>query len=104
MKVAGDEEDSAAKRREKDVYRQLRKLQIEQEKKAVMKRLMEPAAYERLMNVRVSNYDLYAQLLNMLVGMAQSNRLGKPISEQELKGLLARLTYRPEPKIEFRHK
>jgi programmed cell death protein 5 len=102
--VASDEEEGAAKRREKDVYKQLRKMQIEQEKKAVVKRLMEPAAYERLMNVRVSNYELYAQLLDMLVGMAQGNRISKPISEQELRNLLARLTYRPEPKIEFRHK
>ncbi len=102
--MAGEEEEGNAKRREREVYRQLRKMQVEQEKKSVVKRLMEPGAYERLMNVRVSNYELYAQLLDMLVGMAQSNRLGKLINEQELRDLLARLTYRPESKIEFKHK
>lgn len=104
MKLAEEQEDGLAKRREKEVYKQLRKLQIEQEKKAIAKRLMEPTAYERLMNVRVSNYELYAQLLDMLVSMAQSNRIGKLISEQELRNLLARLTYRPESRIQFKHK
>jgi DNA-binding TFAR19-related protein (PDSD5 family) len=56
------------------------------------------------MNVRVSNYELYAQLLDLIISMAQTNRLPGRITEKQLVDLLAKLTARPEPKIEFKHK
>ena len=88
----------------KEMQRRLREMQVEQEKKATVKKLMTPDAYERLMNVRVANYELYAQLLDLLIAMARSNRVTGTITEPQLRDLLSKLTFRPESKIEFKHK
>lgn len=104
--AAANENDSEAqaKMKKEQLYKRLREMQIEQQKKAVAKSLMEPDAYERLMNVRVANYELYSQLLEMLISMARSNRISGKITEAQLRDLLAKLTYKPDSKIEFKHK
>jgi DNA-binding TFAR19-related protein (PDSD5 family) len=86
------------------VHRRLKEMQAEQQKKAVAQRLMTPGAYERLMNVRVANPEMYSQLLDFIVSTARQNRAAGKITEEQLRDILARLTYRPETKIEFRHK
>jgi programmed cell death protein 5 len=88
----------------KEMMRRLKEMQIEQEKKSTVKRFMTPEAYERLMNVRVANYELFAQLLDLLIAMARGNRIQGNITEAQLRDLLARLTFKPESKIEFKHK
>ena len=103
MAEGRDENEAQAKMR-KEVYRRMKEMQVEQEKKATVKRFMTPEAFERLMNVRVANYELYAQLLDLLIAMARSNRVTSVISEKQLKELLSKLTFRPESKIEFKHK
>jgi programmed cell death protein 5 len=103
--VANDNNDAEAQARyKKDLMRKLREMQIEQEKKGIAKRIMEPDAYERLMNVRVANYELYSQLLEMLISMARSERLKGKITEAQLRELLSKLTYKPNSTIEFKHK
>ena len=82
----------------------MRALQAEQQRKEIAKRLMTPEAYERLMNVRLSNHELYVQLLNFIVSMAQSSKITSKLTEEQLKQILARLTYKPEPTIEIKHK
>ena len=101
MVPEGEDEEKELK---KAVAKRLKELQIEQQKRAIVRQYLEPAAYERLMNVRVSNYELYAQLLDLIISMAQTNRLPGRITEKQLIDLLAKLTARPEPKIEFKHK
>ncbi|MGC9157093.1 MAG: DNA-binding protein [Candidatus Micrarchaeia archaeon] len=91
-------------RLQKILAKRYRELQIEEQKKAVARQLLEPAAYERLMNIRVANYELYKQLLDLLVAMAQNNKLGRKISEEEFKQLLVRLTSKPETTIHIQHK
>ena len=88
----------------KAIAKRLKELQMEQQKRAIVRRYLEPAAYERLMNVRVSNYELYAQLLDLIISIAQTNKLRGRITDKQLVELLAKLTARPEPKIEFKHK
>jgi programmed cell death protein 5 len=100
-RVPEGEEDERIK---KAIAKRLRELQIEQQKREIVRKYLEPNAYERLMNVRVSNYELYAQLLDLIISMAQSNRLPGRITDKQLVDLLTKLTARPEPKIEFKHK
>ncbi len=105
MKLASEgSENEAQQKMRKDVYRRLKELQIEQEKKTMVKRFMTNDAFERLMNVRVANYELYSQLLDLLISMARSNRITGTLTEEQLKDLLSRLTFKPESKIQFRHK
>lgn len=103
--MAADASDNEAQAKmKKEMMRRLKEMQIEQEKKSTVKRFMTPEAYERLMNVRVANYELFAQLLDLLIAMARGNRIQGNITEAQLRDLLARLTFKPESKIEFKHK
>jgi DNA-binding TFAR19-related protein (PDSD5 family) len=82
----------------------MKALQLEQQKRDIVRRYLEPDAYGRLMNVRVSNYDFYTQLLDLIISMVQSNRITGRLTEDQLISILTKLTSRPEPTIEFRHK
>ncbi len=88
----------------KEMAKRLRALQMEQQKRELMKRFMTTDAYERLMNVRISSHELYSQLVDIILTMVQSKRITGKITEPQLREILARLTYKPESKIEFRHK
>ena len=88
----------------KAVYRRLKEMQVEQQKKEIAKRFLTPQAYERLMNVRVANAELYSQLIDLIISMARTNRISDRLTEEQLKGILAKMTFRPEPTIEFKHK
>lgn len=88
----------------KRVAEAMRRAQMEQQKKDLMRQFLEPDAYERLMNIRVSNPELYDQLVGMVVSLIQSNRVTGKISEAQLRSILGRITYRKEPRISFKHK
>jgi programmed cell death protein 5 len=79
-------------------------MQQEQQRREIARRLMTSEAYERLMNVRLSNRELYTQLLNLIIQMAQGNRIAGKLTEEQLRSLLSRLTYKPEPTVQFKHK
>ena len=70
----------------------------------IAKRLLDPSAYERLTNIKMSNPELYRQLVNMLISLAQQNRIQGKVTEQQFRSLLERLTQKEETNIEFRHK
>lgn len=88
----------------KEMAKRVRAMQVDQQKREIAKKFMTPEAYERLMNVRISSYELYSQLMDMIVAMIQGRRITGKMTEAQLRDLLARLTYRPESKIEFKHK
>ena len=56
------------------------------------------------MNVRFANFELYSQLVDLMINMVQSQRVTGQITEEQLRQILARLTYRKESTIEFKHK
>ncbi len=102
--MAGEEDEQYQKRMRKRVSEALKQAQVEQQKKEVMRRFLESAAYERLMNVRISNPELYDQLVGLVVSMVQSNRITGKLTEAQLVSLISRLTYKREPTIAFKHK
>ncbi len=103
--MAAEEQESGENEKLRRAYaRRLQAMQMEQQKKEIMKKCMTPEAYERLMNVRMANAELYSRIVDLVISLAQSGRASSRITEEQLKGILAKLTYRPEPKIEFKHK
>ncbi len=88
----------------KTMERRYRALQIEQQKRSLVKGLLTVGAYERLMNVRIANYELYSQLVDLLIAMSQQNRIGSAITEEQLKQILSRMTPKKESTITFQHK
>lgn len=101
MAGQGNEMDDAGAR--KAVSRMYKQMQQDQQIRSMLRQLLDNGAYERMMNIRASNPDLYQQLARLIVSLAQSNQLAH-VTEKQLVDLIDRLTRRPEPKIEFRHK
>jgi programmed cell death protein 5 len=99
-----NEEEQYQKKMRKRVASALKNAQIEEQKKQIMKQFLDDTAYERLMNIRVSNYELYNQLVNLVVSLAQSNRVTGKITEAQLKSILTKMTSKREPTIEFKRK
>ncbi len=97
-------QESSEDEHSKLMEKRMRAIQIEMQKKSLIRRYMTTEAYERLMNVRVANYDVYSQLLDLIIAMAQSNRITSHISEAQLKQILAKMTQKRESSLEFRHK
>ncbi len=102
--MAGQDGDDYEKRMRKRYEAAIRKLQEEQQRKEIARRLLDDAAYERLMNIRISNEELYAQVVNLLISFAQSQRLAGKVTEKELLAILKKITARHDPTISFRHK
>ncbi len=86
------------------MQKRLQALQIEQQKREFAKKYLENDAFERLMNVRISNRELYTQLIDIIISLAQSRRIQGKMNDAQLRDLLTRLTYKPEPSITFQHK
>jgi len=102
-----DEEDEEAryqKKMRKRVTEARKNAQMEQQKKEIMRQFLDAKAYERLMNIRISNYELYNQLVGMVVSLAQGNRISSKITEEHLMSIVQRMTYKKESTIEFKHK
>lgn len=99
-----DQQDPGEKRLKKALVQQYKMMQAEQQRKEVMQKLLEPNAYERLMNIRAANPELYTQMVNLVISLAQSQRINGKLTEQQLIMILQKVTARPESKIEFKHK
>ena len=72
--------------------------------KAMLRQATEPAAYERLQNIRLSSPELYEQLARLVLYLRQQGQ-AKKVSEDLLKQLITRiLSQRKESKISFARK
>ena len=75
---------------------ELRKKQVEQmqreaQLREILRKILDPKAFERLMNIRISNRELYMQLAQLLVYAYQQGQLPAKVSETELLSLLNRI-------------
>jgi len=102
--VAEEEDQRYQRELRKKVAEAMRRAQVEQQKKELMKQFLAPGAYERLMNIRLSNQELYEQLVSLIISLAQSNRISGKVSEDQFRSILEKVTYKKEPTIEFKHK
>ncbi|MCL4403398.1 MAG: DNA-binding protein [Candidatus Marsarchaeota archaeon] len=104
MSPEDDQEDQEEKRYKKRMAELIKSQQLEQQKKEILRKFLDDEAYERVMNIRLTNNELYDQLVNVIISLAQNNRLNSKITNEQLKGLITRLTFKPETKIEFKRK
>ncbi len=101
---SGNEPDYQAAYRKR-----LEELQKQQEQdaqvKSLLKQLLEPAAYERLLNVKLSNPELYSKIVQMLAMLYQQGRLKSKVDEPTLKALLSKIIgQKHEGSISFQRK
>ncbi|MFA5105679.1 MAG: DNA-binding protein [Candidatus Micrarchaeia archaeon] len=99
-------DDPAMQKRIRERYAKMQQAaELEEQKKAVLRNFLAPAAYERVMNVKIANKDLYDQLVNSIAYLVQSGRMaGAKISDEQVVRLLEKMTAKRETSIEFRHK
>jgi DNA-binding TFAR19-related protein (PDSD5 family) len=70
--------------------------------KRAMIRLLDQAAYDRLINVRIANPDMYVKAVNAIIYNAQ--RLKRKLTDAELRSILSSLAERREPEITIQRK
>lgn len=75
------------------------RLRREAERQAAMRVILTPEARQRLANLRLVKPELVAQLEEQLIQLANSGRVSLPITDDVLKGILARITSKREIKI-----
>ncbi|MGC8572321.1 MAG: DNA-binding protein [Candidatus Micrarchaeia archaeon] len=99
-----DETDNEEEKLKSALVEQYKKLQLEQQKKEIAHSLLDQDAYDRLMNIRLSNPDLYNQIINLLISFAQNGRLQTKMNIQQFLALVQKLTYKPDIHINYKHK
>ncbi len=100
-----EDDDSSQQAQLQEAYRRkLEEMQKEAQLKAFLRQATEPAAYERLQNIRLSNSELYQQLVQLILYLRQQGQ-AKKVTEDLLKQLISRiLSQRKESKISFARK
>ncbi len=74
--------------------------QLEAAKQAILRRILDPEARQRLTNLRMVRPEFADQIELQLIQLAQSNKVKLPISDELLKEILVRLqSQRREIKI-----
>jgi len=99
-----DEEGGLEEMRRRKLQEQLGAMQADEEQRRVLMAILEPEAFSRLANVRLSNPKLYQKLVSLLFNLVQSGQLKGRISEAQLKALLLKFTSRPQGSISFKRK
>ncbi len=89
---------------QKKLQEKLMKEYVERKKLELLRRYLEPAAYDRITNVKNVNPQLYDTFTEVVLGFVNSGRLRRQLTEKETVALLSQLTNRREPKIEIRRK
>lgn len=84
--------------------KRLQALQLEMQKKELLRGMLSPEAYERMANVRMSSPELYDKVVSSLAYLAQSGKKIGKISDEQLYALLQKMTERHETSIEYRSK
>lgn len=94
--------------REKKLRERLSQMQKQEEYEAqvrmVLRKFLTDDAYERMMNVCISNKQLYFGAAAAIAQAASAGKLQGKISGERLKSLLASMTERHEPTLEIKKK
>jgi programmed cell death protein 5 len=97
--------DEGENEQARELYqKRMQALQLEMQKKELLRNMLSPEAYERMANVRMSSPELYDKVVSSLAYLAQSGKKMGKISDEQIYSLLAKMTEKRETTIEFRSK
>lgn len=91
-------------RRLKEEEEKRRRMVIEAQKQAILRAILTPEARERLANVKLVRPEIAEFVENQLIALAQSGRISSPITDEELKEILAEITSRSRREFRIRFK
>lgn len=104
--LMNNDEEEMQKLREKKLKEALSRFQeqaeIERQMTMIANKYLEPRAYERLMNVKLSNPKLYQKVISILA--TYGNRMKRKLTDKELLSLLKELLPRRETRIYIKRK
>ncbi|BDB97245.1 MAG: DNA-binding protein [Saccharolobus sp.] len=69
-----------------------RKAEIEAQKEALLRVILTPEARQRLTNIKLVKPEFAESLENQLIALAQAGRIKVPITDDELKQILAQIS------------
>ncbi|MEM3759477.1 MAG: DNA-binding protein [Candidatus Bathyarchaeia archaeon] len=106
MKLSEDEDELEELRRRKllalqqKLAEEQRQAQIEQQKQALLRKILTPDARQRLTNLKMVRPEFTEQLELQLIQLAQQGKLPIPLTDAQLKEILIQLqSQRREPRI-----
>ncbi|MGC9132325.1 MAG: DNA-binding protein [Candidatus Micrarchaeia archaeon] len=94
MEEGGEEEYN--KLIQKKLKELRKKQELEKQKKEIARVYLDAKAYERLMNVRLVNPELYDAVIALLIQLVNSQRLKSKLSEEQLIQILSQLSQKRE--------
>ena len=97
--VEGDDEQQQAAY-ERALEEAKKERLAEMQRRDTLKQLLEPAAYERLANIRAASSQTYQQLASLVIYLYQNGQLHGKLSEEALQQLIGKIvSNRRETKI-----
>jgi len=98
-------DEDLAEARKKKIAQMQKQQEQDSQKKMLLKNLVEPAAYERLMNVKLANPELYDQVVNVVAYVFKSGNVKGRLTEGQILQLLEKLRGKSyEPTITVKRK
>jgi len=97
-----DEDNKARETLQRQIEGYQKTQETERKLRALLLQVLEPAAYERMMNVRIANPDLFANTANAIVYYYQ--KIKRKLTEKEIITLLTAQTTRKESSIQIHRK
>lgn len=82
----------ALEQQRKALEEQQKRAEIEAKKEAILRVILTPEARQRLNNVKLVKPEVAEAIENQLIALAQAGRIQTPITDDELKEILAQLT------------
>ncbi|MFH0817484.1 MAG: DNA-binding protein [Candidatus Micrarchaeota archaeon] len=103
------EEEELAQLRERRLQEHYAKAaqaqQLDSQMKSVLKQILDGQAYERAMNVKIANPELYQQMVALLAHLYRNNQLKGKVGDEQLRMLLQKVSStRHESSISFKKK
>lgn len=66
-------------------------IQAQLQLRAMLRRVLEPEAFERIERVKLASPELYAQAVRYILALYQAGRIQRKLGDDEVKSLLLRL-------------
>ncbi len=76
---------------QEDLEEQVRQQELEEQKKAILRKILTNEARERLGRIKVARPEVAENIENQLIMLAQSGRLKNKINDEQLRELLSKL-------------
>lgn len=85
--------------------RQLAEMQKEAQLREMLRKLLDPQAFERLMNIRISSREMYLQIAQLLIYASQQGQLRGQLNERDLISIINKIkSEEREGSITFKRK